>query len=419
VRVAVACGPGASAVGREIAVEDASGTVLGHAPVTTASGSETTVLLPAEDAKPERARLLGVDAIAADDSAPVVPEAGRGAIAVIADPTQEMVATGGAPIVEQALSSLKLDVDVRPLPAMPDRAEDLDGALGVILDDPAGFTPEQRHALGAYLERGGRVLLALGPRAAAAPLGATLDPILSRPIAWADTTEAGADASSVVGPLAESADGLAQLGASRRAVLAPQDAASFQPLAKWGDGAMLIGRREVGRGEAWVVSLPFSVDASDLTLRPAFLALLDAWTQEARSRAAAARTDVGTAWRFPGAREVEAKGPDGTALAPADARGDGVLSLTPAVLGAYRVTVDGREETRVAAPVEAELDLRPRPAGPGPQDAVTGERSASVDASAEVALALLALTAIEMVLRLRTQARMARRALATAAADEA
>ena len=48
-------------------------------------------------------------------------------------------------------------------------------------------------------------------------------------------------------------------------------------MAKWTDGALLVGRRPVGRGEAWVVTLPFSVDASDLTLRPAFLSLLAGW----------------------------------------------------------------------------------------------------------------------------------------------
>ncbi len=153
VRVAVACGPGKSAAGREVTVEDADGNVLGHAVVDQSAGAEVTVLLPSTDAKPARARLRGTDAVAADDVAPVVPEASRGAIAVVADATTEAVATGGAPIVEQALSSLKLDTDVRPLPAMPDRVEDLDGALGIVLDDPAGLTPEQRHALAAFLDR--------------------------------------------------------------------------------------------------------------------------------------------------------------------------------------------------------------------------------------------------------------------------
>ncbi|HEX4446086.1 MAG TPA: BatA and WFA domain-containing protein [Polyangiaceae bacterium] len=426
VRVAVACGPEKSAVGREVTVEDADGKVLGRAPVQTQAGPEVTVLLPTEDAKPVRARLGGSDAIAADDVVPVVLEAGRGAIAVVGDAAEEAVVTGGAPIVEQALSSLKLDIDVHPLPAMPDRVEDLDGALGVVLDDPAGLTPEQRHALSAYLDRGGEVLLALGPRAAIAPLGATLEPILTRPIAWSETSQAGVDVTNVLGPMAESAESLTQLAAPRRALIAPEDAAAFELLVKWGDGAPLVARRAMGRGGAWVVTLPFSVEASDLTLRPAFLSLLDAWAERARRHASPARSDVGTTWRFPGAHDVVATGPDGAAVpveassvegGPAAALDGGGASpsMTPGLLGAYQVSVDGHVETRVAACVESELDLRPRPIAPrGAGVEAIGERRASVDASGDVALALLALMAIEMGLRLWT-----RRPLATRLADEA
>jgi hypothetical protein len=404
VRVAVACGPGKSAAGREVTVDDEQGHALGHALVAGSAG-EVTVMLPSEDAKPAVATLRGSDAVAADDVAPVVPEASRGAIAVVADATTEAVATGGAPIVEQALSSLKVDADVRPLPAMPDRVEDLDGALGIVLDDPSGLTPEQRHALAAYLDRGGVALLALGPRAAAAPLGATLEPVLEHAIAWSETAQPGISASSATGVLAESADSLTQLGATRRAVLAPEDAGAFEILARWTDGAPMVGRRPVGRGEAWVVTLPFSVDASDLTLRPGFLALLSGWAEQARGHAVPARSDVGTAWKFLGARDVQATGPAGEVPLSRD---DGVVTLSPALLGSYHVKVDGRTETRVAAPDERELDLRPRPSASATPGPAVGERRASVDASGEVALALLALMALEMGVRLWT-----RRPLAT------
>ncbi len=70
--------------------------------------------------------------------------------------------------------------------------------------------------------------------------------------------------------------------------------------------------------------------------------------------------------------------------------------------------VDGQTETRVAAPDERELDLRPRAATSSAPGAAVGERRASVDASGEVALGLLALMALEMALRLWT-----RRPLAT------
>ncbi len=409
VRALVACGPGKSAAGRQVAVEDAEGKVLGRAPAShsdrgeNASRAEVTIMLPSDHTTPVRARLDGADAVAADDVAPVVPEASRGAIAVVADATEEAVATGGAPVVEQALASLKLDTDIRPIPAMPDRVEDLVADLGLVLDDPPGLTPEQRHALVAFLDRGGVVLLGLGPRAAAAPLGATLEPILAHPIAWSETTQGGADPASARGALAESAESLTQVGASRRATLASEDSGAFEALATWTDGALLVARRPVGRGEAWIVTLPFSVDASDFPLRPAFLALLDAWAGEARRHAAPARSDVGTTWRFVGARDVQAKGPGGELVPTRDAIGDpSVASLTPPLLGTYRVTVDGQVEVRVAAPDERELDLRPRAVASGPNEVGLGERRGSVDASGEVAMALLALMAIEMALRVWT-----------------
>jgi hypothetical protein len=396
VRVGVACGPGVTTAGRFIAVEDADGKELGRAAAPTGSTGETTVLLPSEDASASRARLLGGDAVADDDVAPVLTEMSRGAIGVVADAADETVATGGAPIVEQALSALKLDVDVRPIPAVPDRTEDLAGDLGVLLDDPPGLTPEQRHALAGFLEGGGVVLVALGPHAAAAPLGASLEPVLARGVTWGETKAAGADPVTAVGPLAEPAHSLLDLGASRRATLAPEDASALESLVKWTDGAPLVARRVMGRGEAWVVTLPFSVDESDLALRPAFLALLDAWVHAARERAAPKRSDVGTTWRFPGAHAVEVQGPRGPV---AVARDEGVVRVVPPLVGVYRLSVDGKAETRVAAPVARELDFRPRAAAPTTGGEGMGERRAAVDISGQVALALLALVAAEIALR--------------------
>ncbi|HEX3771061.1 MAG TPA: BatA and WFA domain-containing protein [Polyangiaceae bacterium] len=426
VRVAIACGPGKNPAGREVTIEDEGGKAVAHEPIaatSTGPSTEVEVLLPSLDAPAARARLGGADAVAADDVAPVVPEAGRGVLAVVADATEEAVVTGGAPIVEQALGSLKLDVDVRPLPSPPDGVEDLAGSLGIVLDDPAGLTPEQRHALAAFLERGGVALIALGSRAASAPLGATFEPVLEHPIAWGEAPRGprdGADPRSATGPLSESAESLTDLDAVRRAVLTADDTSAFEPLVRWADGALLVGRRPIGRGAAWVVTLPFSVDASDLPLRPAFLALLDAWSEEARRHAAPARTDVGATWKFLGAHDVEAKGPRGSP-ALAVIPDEGALTLVPPVLGSYRVTVDGRAETRVAAPDLHELDLRPRPAGAAAPEAKAGERRAEVDVSGEVAVALLALMALEMALRVWTSARDARRdsALAMRLPDEA
>jgi hypothetical protein len=403
VRVQVACSPGANAAGREVVVEDDKGAALGHASPAAGPNVEVTVLLPSDDANPVRARLSGSDAIRSDDIAPVISEAGRGAIAVVADATSEAVATGGAPIAEQALSAIKLDVDVQPIPAFPDRAEDLVRVLGVVLDDPPGFTPEQRHALSAYLSGGGGVLLALGPHAAAAPLGASLEPLLKHAVAWSQTKSAGADPATALGELAGSARSLVDLGAMRRALLAPDDVAALEPILKWTDGAPLVARRGIGRGSAWIVTLPVSVDTSDLALRPAFLELLGAWGREARERAVVKRSGVGSTWTFPDARTVEAQGPSGPIATTRDERG---VRVIPPVVGSYRIAVDGKTEMRVAAPVARELDLRPRAAASMTAGVGVGERRASVDISGQVAFALLALVALEMALRMWSTAQV-------------
>jgi len=400
VRVALACGPGSTAAGRAVVVESAEGKELGRAQAPQGATAELAVVLPSDEARPARARLAGGDAISADDVAPVVGETPRSAIAVVADSTDEAVATGGAPIVEQALSALKVDVDIRPIPAFPERTEELAPYLGALLDDPPGLTPEQRHALGAFVEGGGLVLVALGPHAASAPLGASLEPVLGHAVGWLETPSGGADPASALGGFAESARSLANLDASRRAALAPEDASALEPMVKWTDGAPMIARRAVGRGEAWIVTLPFSVGASDFALRPAFLSLLDAWVRSARERAAPRRGEVGATWRFPGARTVAAEGPSGTMTT---SREDGVVRLVPPLVGEYRVRVDGKDELRVAAPSARELDLRPRSVAPSAAGEGIGERRASVDVSGQVALLLLGLVSVELGLRLRSR----------------
>jgi hypothetical protein len=202
--------------------------------------------------------------------------------------------------------------------------------------------------------------------------------------------------------LAESAQSLSELSAPRRATLSPEDAGLFEPLVRWTDGELLVARRGMGRGEVWLVTLPFSIEASDLTLRPAFLALLEAWVNAARARAAPLRTEVGTRWRFSGARRVEATGPSGPLSAT---REEGVIELLPTVVGSYSITVDGKAESRVAAPDPHELDMRPRPAAAKAVSQGLGVRTASVDVSGPVAVTLLAFLTLEMALRLLARRR--------------
>jgi von Willebrand factor type A domain/Aerotolerance regulator N-terminal len=406
IRVKVACSLGTPTIGREVAILEAS-KVVAHVALGTARTEEVSIELSPDDARrtdlvPLVARLSGSDSIAADDVAPVVAEAGPGSVAVISDAADETTATGGAPVVEQALSALELDVAARPLPAVPDRLEDLTPFLGVIVDDPPGFTPEERRALGSYVECGGALLLALGPHAASAPLGASLEPIVPHAVTWEPTASRGVDLKTASSLFGESAQSGADLDAARRAVFVGEDLSLLRSLLKWSDGAPLLARRALGRGEAWIVTLPFGVEASDLPLRPLFLALLDTWTTEARARTSPKRTDAGVAWTFPGAHTVEAEGPEG----PVPVIREGAEPrVVPALLGLYRLTIDGKKEARVAAPVEAEIDMRPRAAADTAGGKDVGDSRAAVDASPALALGLLVLMALELALRLRARTR--------------
>lgn len=402
VHVAIACGPDQSAVGREVVIESAEGKTLGRGPVTSAPEAEVTIALPDPGMRAERARLSGSDAIAVDDSAPVATDQARGRIAIAADPSDEQLATGGPPIVEQALTALKLDVELAPIPSVPDRIEDFAADLGIVIDDPPGLTPEQRRALAAFVEGGAVALIALGPHAAAAPLGATLEPFVTRAVTWSDTSAVGADAETASGLLAAAAPSLSPLEAEGRITLAPEDIGAMDLLLRWNDGAPLVARRVVGRGEAWLVTLPFSVDQSDLSLRSGFLGLLDAWVQTARDRVAPKRSEVGSVWSFRGAEKVTVQGPGG---ALAVDRSEGVPRVVPPVVGRYKLAIDGKVETRIAAPIVRELDLRPRAVVASAIRGGADSRPGSVDASGPVAMALLGLVALELALRIHAKKR--------------
>jgi hypothetical protein len=281
---------------------------------------------------------------------------------------------------------------------VPDRAEDLTGFLGVIADDPPGLTPEQRRALASFLEQGGELLLALGGRAAEAPLGATFEPALGHGVTWGLTSAKGASEAGAVSAFGDAARSLGSLSARRRAGLAPEDAKALDTLLAWDDGAPLVARRAIGRGGAWVTTLPFAVAASDLTLRPGFLGLLDAWIEEARARGVPLRVEVGHPWTFASAsRDLKVEGPGGGAVPIV--RDGSLARAVPALLGAYKVSLAGKWQTRVAMPVAGEMDLRPRAAASGAETATLGDAHASVDVSWGVALALLALVAAELALR--------------------
>ncbi len=402
-RVRFACSAVAAASGREVQIKDGD-KVVASTPLPQTMLGEATAPVTGDETRELMAVLTGADAVASDDRALIVVESGPAAFAVVGDRSDDAVTTGGAPVIEQALAALHVDMAVRPIPQVPDRREDTVAFAAIIVDDPPGFTPEQRHTLAAFVDRGGVLVLALGRRAAAAPLGSTFEPFLGHALSFGPTPypSFGADLASGTPLLGEGAASLADLGAKGRVSLVVEDASSFEPVIKWADGMPLVGRRTRGRGEVWITTLPFSVEASDLPLRPAFLSLLDAIVADAKERSAPMRGDVGAPWAFAGAHQVEAEGPAGRVSAVRD---EGALRLVPTLLGPYRLSVDGSKELRVAAPVAREIDLRARKVAASATSSSLGGGVSVVDVSWTIALALLGLVAAEIVVRALTRPR--------------
>lgn len=388
--------------------------VIRSSPIKPESRSDDIAFdLPPDAPESLYAALTGSDAIAADDIAPVITAGGPLPIAVVVDTTNTHVATGGPPPIEQAFAALELDAQVRPLPSVPEHAEELNAFAGLIVDDAPGFTPEVRRSVAAWVQRGGVALLTLGPRAATAPLGASFEPLIPGVIRFGTSPSQGIDPASApsFGP---SASGFANLSPRGRASLDPEALDGAEALAKWTDGAPFLVRRQLGRGAVLTLTLPLSTDESDLALRPAFLALLDRFASTTRARGGARRIDVGETWTFDGFKDVtvervsfagpgERKSvtvagealPDGSTAASSERH----LRASPPLAGLYELALDGDRSTRAAAVPEREIDLRPRKVVASARTETLGGVAAAVDVSPYVALALLALLAAELFVR--------------------
>lgn len=343
-------------------------------------------------------RLDGEDAIEEDDTAPVAPDTRSMRVSVLADETESGTVTGGAPPVEQAISALERDVTLRPLTVVPDQAADLAEDALVVLDDPAGLGPEARGALTTFVEHGGMAVALLGPRAEAGRIGATLEPFALGAVRWEQPSKSpGANVASL-GWLGAEAKSLGDVKPAGRALLDAGHMPGARVTGTWTDGAPLLVERELGRGLVTTVTLPSSVSVSDFALRPGFVALLDRWLDAARRRRGLTTSVAGASWSF-GAERPSIAGPDGP-LRVVETPDRGRMA-TPALRGSYRVTGEHGEEIRTVTLDPEEITLEP---APPPANAVAAAGAPSgelLDASSDVAYAVLALLGLELLLRLR------------------
>lgn len=383
------------------------GSVTDHAELAHHAGEQTVALNVTVRAAALEARLTGGDASRHDDTAPVSEEASLPLVAVVADPATASAKTGGPTLVEQALVALGDSWGERPLPLLPDDEKGLEGYAALVVDDPRGFSPETRRALSRFLSRGGVAVALVGPRAAATELGLSLEPFGREAIRWEQGTKSSVlqESLSWLGPEATSLGELAEHG---RARLDGTELTGARVIGRWDDGVPFITERSVGRGLCITIGLPSSLDQSDFSVRPAFLAIFDYVLKQADQRNGSRRTVAGTPWVFSESDKVDIEGPEGPVSAraarneaacpdPSDCADKAVVA-TPAVRGRYTIHYGGQTESRTVTLDPTEIVAAPR-AMKAESRASRGAERMPIDASADIAVVLICLFAAELAVR--------------------
>ncbi len=392
ISVTLACSSEAAARGRSLRLVAKDPALKAEARLVVQRGEQTLALEAKTDARVS-VELTGSDQNPDDDRAEVAPESRGLRLAVHVDTDAEAVATGGPPLLEQALHSLSYGAPVRPLPELPREAGELDDVAALFIDDPPGLTPETRGAIDGWLEGGAVAALFLGARAHGTQLGASLEPFLRGAVDWEPLSAGvGVDVGSF-NWLGAEADSLKDLAPKGRARLDSALLPGAEVVGRWSDGKVLVTRQERGRGLLFSVGLPVSVEVSDLPLRPAFLALLDHVVAEALRRRGPRSSEAGTEWWFPASGNLQVAGSAG----PLQLReADGQRVATPETTGRYEINLSGKSEARfITLPADEVLNV-PQQELPRTWRATKALATPQVDASPELGWLLLGLLALEL-----------------------
>src|SRR5690606_13211672 len=175
------------------------------------------------------------------------------------------------------------------------------------------------------------------------PLGSSFAPFLNAPPKWEDSPSGGADPKTAgsLGPLTTTWE---NIGARKRATISPDERAETK--ARFSDGAPLVLEKSEGRGLLLSVTLPSSVDLSDLALRPAFIELMDYAVTQSAIRRGAQATVVGERWsvgddavvRDPAGSIVEKRSLLTSSNENEELRGNRRQYIEPELAGRYAIT---------------------------------------------------------------------------------
>jgi len=345
------------------------------------------------------ARLDDSDDNPSNDAAPVFGGVIGTVVATLSDYTTARPATGGPPLVEQALAAVGRQLIVRPWSALPEDEHSYSDVSLLILDDPSTFGPEVRAPLVNWLSRGGVAVAFLGARSVSDQLGVSLFPFLEGSAVWSPVDGLGFDPASLkwLGAIGTS---WSDIHARARLEFEQAVPAAATVRGRWQDDRLAMFESQLGRGLTWTIGLPASTNISDLALRPALLALLDRVIETARHRGLSPITIVGHAWKTDAHDHFKVTGPEGAQVpagTPAGVAGTETW-YTPTLSGIYKFQLDGDVQLRIAH-VEPDEIVEP------PNSALITEtqRSTSVpsllELSPQIVASILALVLLELLAR--------------------
>ena len=295
------------------------------------------------------ARLDETDDNPSNDAAPVFAGISGTVVATLSDYTTARPATGGPPLVEQALAAVGGQLIVRPWSALPDDEHSYSDVSLLILDDPSTFGPEVRAPLVNWLSRGGVAVAFLGARAVGDQLGMSLSPFLEGAAVWSPVDGLGFNPASLKW-LGATGTSWSDIHARARLEFEQAVPAATTVRGRWQDDRLAMFESQLGRGLTWTIGLPASTNVSDLALRPAFLALLDHVIEAARHRGLSPITLVGHAWKTDAHDNFKVTGPDDAPVPPGTPSGVAGTETwyTPTLSGVYKFQTDGEVQLRIA-----------------------------------------------------------------------
>jgi hypothetical protein len=405
VAVELACTDEAAAIDRRVVLKNRVGgqsmsteTLPSAKPISVSKKVQTISFDSVPSAATLDAHIEGLDANIHDDVAPVFSGAEGTVVATLADYTTARAATGGPPLIEQALLAFGGDLVLRPWTTLPDDVRAYHDVSVLVLDDPPALGPEVRTALQKWLERGGLAFAWLGPRAVGDQLGTSLSPFLEGRARWESSSFAGLDPDSLKW-LGVTAPTFSELHAQGRLALDEALPPASTVRARWSDFRAALLERAVGRGIVWTAGLPVSSEVSDIGLRPGFLALVAHIIETTRQRGLSPIVSVGHAWKFDFNENVRVEDPTGALMSPSTPLQLASIETwyVPTLSGLHKITRDKQIEYRLAHVESQEITDTPQVARAAPLSRGVAPQ-ARLDLSPPLTLALVVIAILELLL---------------------